>query len=227
MSKILGIATLAALAACVGMYLKAQSGTVGGSGTSPVTSSLVDANLVASASPSASTQQIQQTLDNMFALNGLNPTIADAYGITSQIATAQAEFNAGSLAPSSESNVVQAVNNLANTLGLPAYAQTSLSEVRQLHVAMIQASPHFIFGGERPSWDLKHRSKLPLPGRRNRPNPKPQLGLVLGLWVIIPVSLLVTGTKQAGHSRCVDSFYISCGISLYRIFSCYLVELRP
>jgi hypothetical protein len=127
--------------------LMAQGGTVGGDGPPPTSSAILDANLVAAAGPTASSPQVSQAIDNIFALSGLSPSVADAYSITSQIAASQVAYNAGNYANLSEANVVTALNNFVTAWGLPSYALTSVAEVKQLHISLIIGSPRYMLGG--------------------------------------------------------------------------------
>lgn len=106
----------------------------------------LDAQLVAASSPTATQTQVQTAVDAMFSFVAVNPSVADAFSITSQIVNSQMQWNAGSYPAETEDNVVSAINNLAAAWSLPSYCTTQAAEVRQLHSALVQSFPQFLLG---------------------------------------------------------------------------------
>jgi hypothetical protein len=122
----------------------------------------LDQEMVAALSLNATQSQVQTAVDGMLAISGVDPSIADSSGATMALVDEQLEYLAGSQPGLTEDNVATAVNDLASDLSLPNYAQTTDAEVRQLHVALIQAYPQTILAGGPVSGSLVKNPMSPL-----------------------------------------------------------------
>jgi hypothetical protein len=83
--------------------------------------------------------------------NAAIPTeVADAFGFTDRIAQAEIAYRQGSHPAVHEEDVVKAVNNLATTLGTPAWTHTTQAEVRRLRVRLFATLPKLFANHEPP-----------------------------------------------------------------------------
>lgn len=86
----------------------------------------------------------------MFRNGGIKSETADAFGFTDRIVQAEAAYRNGIHAPIHEADIVTAVNNLANTVGAPAWVRTNQAEVRKMRTRLLVAYPRLFAGQESP-----------------------------------------------------------------------------
>jgi hypothetical protein len=94
-------------------------------------------------------------IHQMFINAGIPTEVADAFGYTDRIATAEADFQQGSRPGIREAAVVVAVNNMVDGIGAPQWAHTNGAEVRKLHMHLLVLYPQ-LFAKEAPP-DAKGR----------------------------------------------------------------------
>lgn len=97
----------------------------------------------------------------MFRNAGIPTQIADSFGYTRRVVQAQTEYQKGTLPPIHEKDIVTAVNNLANSLGLPAWAHTTQPEVRKLRVRLFLAIPQLFVSHAPPDAQGHHQLLSP------------------------------------------------------------------
>jgi len=88
------------------------------------------ANLARKGSEAAARNATIQILQGV----GVIPELANAFGFQERIVQAEVSYRKGNHGPIHESDIVKAVNNLASSLNAPAWAQTSLVEVRRIRM---------------------------------------------------------------------------------------------
>lgn len=76
--------------------------------------------------------------------------LGDALGFTNRVVTAEVNFRNGSHQAVHETDIVNAVNNLATTVGTPQWTHTNLAEVKKLRMHMLVLYPEMIASRERP-----------------------------------------------------------------------------
>lgn len=104
----------------------------------------LDALMLKASSASATQSDVEQAVDGVFAISGLDPRLATAFSVRSRIVSAELAYHQHNHAAVSERSIAIALNNLATRWQLPEYTQTSEAEVRKLHVAMIPFFPQFL-----------------------------------------------------------------------------------
>lgn len=81
---------------------------------------------------------------------GIPSDAADAFGFTDRIAQAEIAYRQGRHPAVHEQDIVNAVNNLASTLGTPAWTHTTQPEVRRLRVRLFATLPKLFANNEPP-----------------------------------------------------------------------------
>jgi len=81
---------------------------------------------------------------------GIPTEVADAFGFTDRIAQAETAYRQGQHSAVHEQDIVNAVNNLASTLGTPAWTHTTQAEVRRLRVRLFATVPKLFANHEPP-----------------------------------------------------------------------------
>jgi hypothetical protein len=94
----------------------------------------------------------------MFRNYSIPPEIADPFGLTDRIVQAETAYRDGAHAPIHEADIVNAVNNLANTFGAPAWVRTNQIEVRSLRMRLLVANPRLIASQEPPDANGQYKA---------------------------------------------------------------------
>lgn len=81
----------------------------------------------------------------------VSPDLADTFGFTDRIAHAEISYRSNNHRPVRETDIVRAVNNLANTIGAPQWARTNTAEVRKLRMHLVVIYPQLIASQKQPS----------------------------------------------------------------------------
>jgi hypothetical protein len=104
----------------------------------------LDALLVKASAPGATQADVENAVDGIFAISGLDPEIASMFSLKTRIVAAELAYHNHNHSAVPEASIVGALNGIANQMNLPDYAHTSNSEVRKLHVALIPFFPKFL-----------------------------------------------------------------------------------
>jgi hypothetical protein len=95
----------------------------------------------------------------IFGNAGIPPEIADAFGYTNRIAQAHKNYRSGAQSVVHEEDVVNAVNNFANSIGTPVWTHTTQAEVRKLRMHLLAEMPQ-LFANQAPPDANGHRQIL-------------------------------------------------------------------
>ncbi len=107
-------------------------------------------NQLADLSRAGNTDAARELTRQTFRNGGIKSEIADSFGFTDRIVQAEAAYRNGTQAPIHEADIVKAVNNLANTVGAPAWVRTNQIEVRKWRVRLLATYPRLIASKEPP-----------------------------------------------------------------------------
>ena len=90
------------------------------------------------------TSATQDLAHQLFLTVGVPVEIADALSYTDRIVQAQVSYHRGAHPGITEEDVVKAVNNMANELGVPLWTRTTKKEVRKLRMHMLVLYPQMM-----------------------------------------------------------------------------------
>lgn len=116
-------------------------------------------NELADLSRAGNADATRELTHRTFQDNGIPTEIADALGFTDRVVQAEAAYRNGMHAPIHEADIVKAVNNLANTVGAPAWVRTNQPEVRKVRMRLLAAYPRLI-GSQEPPDENGHYKAL-------------------------------------------------------------------
>jgi hypothetical protein len=108
------------------------------------------ANKLAALSRAGNVDATKQLAREPFRNAGIPTEAADAFGFTDRIAQAEIAYRQGQHPAVHEQDIVNAVNNLASTLGTPTWTHTTQPEVRRLRVRLFATVPKLFANHEPP-----------------------------------------------------------------------------
>jgi len=108
------------------------------------------ANKLAALSRAGNVDATRELSREPFRNAGIPTEVADAFGFTDRIAQAEIAYRQGQHSAVHEQDVVNAINNLASTLGAPAWTHTNQAEVRRLRVRLFATLPKLFANHEPP-----------------------------------------------------------------------------
>jgi hypothetical protein len=161
--------TLLAMAALAPSLLLAQSPLQQPSSSSKPTPSTTIAatpgaalhakmNQLADLSRAGNTEATTELTRQTFLNSGIQSEIADSFGFTNRIVKAEAAFQNGVQPAIHEADIVNAVNNLANTVGAPTWVRTNQVEVRKWRMRLLATYPRLIASHEPPDANGRYKA---------------------------------------------------------------------
>ncbi len=91
-----------------------------------------------------SEQAIRNLTDQLFTSAGMPKEITSALGFNERVVQAELKYRNGMHPAASADDIVKAVNNLANTIGAPAWSHTDAQEVTKMRMWLLVLYPHMI-----------------------------------------------------------------------------------
>jgi hypothetical protein len=107
-------------------------------------------NELADLSRAGNADATKELTRQMFRNGGIPSEVADSFGFTDRIVQAEVAYRNGKHAPIHEADIVKAFNNLANSVGAPAWVRTNQVEVRKWRMRLLATFPRLIASQEQP-----------------------------------------------------------------------------